>query len=88
MSSKQDFTDEEWIRIRRAPLVAGVAISLADPGGRRVAFYQMHARFNRSFVDSRHRIIVEVGLLDRASSRRDLAHQRDAGAEDRRALEL
>ena len=33
MTSKQDFTDEEWIRIRRAPLVAGVAISLADPGG-------------------------------------------------------
>jgi hypothetical protein len=33
MTSKQDFTDEEWVRIRRAPLVAGVAISLADPGG-------------------------------------------------------
>ena len=31
MTSKQDFTDEEWTRIRRAPLVAGVAISLADP---------------------------------------------------------
>jgi hypothetical protein len=33
MTSKKDFTDEEWTRIRRAPLVAGVAISLADPGG-------------------------------------------------------
>jgi transcription antitermination factor NusG len=33
MTSKQDFTDEAWTRIRRAPLVAGVAISLADPGG-------------------------------------------------------
>jgi hypothetical protein len=33
MTSKQDFTDEEWTRIRRAPLVAGVAVSLADPGG-------------------------------------------------------
>ena len=33
MTSKQDFTDEEWARVRRAPLVAGVAISLADPGG-------------------------------------------------------
>jgi hypothetical protein len=33
MTSRQDFTDEEWTRIRRAPLVAGVAISLADPGG-------------------------------------------------------
>jgi hypothetical protein len=33
MTSKTDFTDEEWARVRRAPLVAGVAISLADPGG-------------------------------------------------------
>ena len=33
MTSRQDFTDEDWARIRRAPLVAGVAISLADPGG-------------------------------------------------------
>jgi hypothetical protein len=33
MTSKQDFTDQEWTRIRRAPFVAGVAISLADPGG-------------------------------------------------------
>jgi hypothetical protein len=33
MTSKRDFSDAEWTRIRRAPLVAGVAISLADPGG-------------------------------------------------------
>jgi hypothetical protein len=33
MTAKQDFTEEEWTRIRRAPLVAGVAIALADPGG-------------------------------------------------------
>ena len=33
MTTKSDFTEEEWTRIRRAPLVAGVAISLADPGG-------------------------------------------------------
>jgi hypothetical protein len=33
MTSKQEFTDEEWARVRRAPLVAGFAISLADPGG-------------------------------------------------------
>jgi hypothetical protein len=33
MTAKQDFTDEEWTRIRRAPLVAGVAVALADPGG-------------------------------------------------------
>ena len=33
MTGKADYTDEEWNRLRRAPLVAGLAISLADPGG-------------------------------------------------------
>jgi hypothetical protein len=33
MASKTDFTDEEWTRLKRAPFVAGMAISLADPGG-------------------------------------------------------
>jgi hypothetical protein len=33
MTTKADFTDEEWVRLGRAPLVAGMAISLADPGG-------------------------------------------------------
>jgi hypothetical protein len=33
VTSKSDFSDEEWVRIRRAPFVAGMAISLADPGG-------------------------------------------------------
>jgi hypothetical protein len=33
MTSRTDFTDEEWVRLGRAPLVAGMAISLADPGG-------------------------------------------------------
>src|SRR3954454_20388373 len=33
MTAKADFTDEEWTRLKRAPFVAGMAISLADPGG-------------------------------------------------------
>jgi hypothetical protein len=33
MTSRTDFTEEEWHRLGRAPLVAGLAISLADPGG-------------------------------------------------------
>jgi hypothetical protein len=33
MTTRNDFTDEEWARLGRAPLVAGMAISLADPGG-------------------------------------------------------
>ena len=33
MTSKSDYTEEEWTTLRRAPLVAGFAISIADPGG-------------------------------------------------------
>ena len=33
MTTKSDFTEEEWVRVRRARFVAGMAISLADPGG-------------------------------------------------------
>jgi hypothetical protein len=33
MTTKSDFTEEEWIRVRRAPFVAGMAVSMADPGG-------------------------------------------------------
>jgi hypothetical protein len=33
MTAKVDFTEEEWARLARAPIVAGMAISLADPGG-------------------------------------------------------
>jgi broad specificity phosphatase PhoE len=33
MTSKADFAGEEWARVKRAPFVAGLAISLADPGG-------------------------------------------------------
>jgi len=33
MTTREDFTDEEWQRLSRAPFVAGMAISFADPGG-------------------------------------------------------
>jgi hypothetical protein len=33
MTSKTDFTEEEWARLKRAPFIAGMSISLADPGG-------------------------------------------------------
>ena len=33
MTTKAEFTEEEWARLGRAPLVAGMAITLADPGG-------------------------------------------------------
>jgi hypothetical protein len=33
MSTKSDYTDEEWAALLRAPIVVGTAISIADPGG-------------------------------------------------------
>ncbi len=33
MTGKADFTEEEWARLKRAPFIAGLAISLSDPGG-------------------------------------------------------
>ena len=33
MAGKADFSDEEWLRLKRAPFIAGMAISLSDPGG-------------------------------------------------------
>ena len=33
MATKSDFTEEEWATLVRAPMVAGMAITFADPGG-------------------------------------------------------
>jgi hypothetical protein len=33
MTGKADFTEEEWATLVRAPMVAGLAITIADPGG-------------------------------------------------------
>jgi hypothetical protein len=33
MTDKAAFSEEEWARVKRAPFVAGMAISLSDPGG-------------------------------------------------------
>jgi hypothetical protein len=45
MTSRADFTDEEWARLGRAPLVAAAAISLADPGGPVEAVKESSAAF-------------------------------------------
>jgi hypothetical protein len=33
VTSKADFTEEEWATLVRSPMVAGLAITIADPGG-------------------------------------------------------
>jgi hypothetical protein len=43
MTFNDAFTDEEWTRLLRAPFVAGMAISLADPGGPIEAFKETSA---------------------------------------------
>jgi hypothetical protein len=43
MTTKADFTDDEWARLKRAPFIAGLAISLADPGGPIEAFKETAA---------------------------------------------
>jgi hypothetical protein len=63
MTSKQDFTDEEWVRIRRAPLVAGVAISLADPGGPiEVAKETMASLRSATLPPSQEELLASVAL--------------------------
>jgi hypothetical protein len=63
MTSKQDFTDQEWARIRRAPLVAGVAISLADPGGPiEVAKESVASLRSATLPPSREELLTSVAL--------------------------
>jgi hypothetical protein len=33
MTTKADFSEDEWATLLRSPIVAGMAITLADPGG-------------------------------------------------------
>jgi hypothetical protein len=33
MTTKSDYTEDEWTTLVRAPIVAGMAITIADPGG-------------------------------------------------------
>ncbi|MDF2144140.1 hypothetical protein [Knoellia sp. p5-6-4] len=63
MTAKSDFTEEEWSRIVRAPLVAGMAISLADPGGPiEAAKESMSAIKSATNPPSREQLLAEVAL--------------------------
>lgn len=63
MTTKTDFTEEEWARVVRAPMVAGMAISLADPGGPIEATKESVATL-RSATNppSREQLLAEVAL--------------------------
>ncbi|MDM7856421.1 hypothetical protein [Cellulomonas alba] len=63
MTTKSEFTDEEWVRITRAPFIAGMAITLADPGGPIEAAKESMASI-RSATNppTREQLLTEVAL--------------------------
>ncbi len=61
MTGKADYGDEEWNRLRRAPFVAGLAISLADPGGPIEMSHETIATLKAaSTPPSREQLLIEV----------------------------
>ena len=63
MTTKSDFTEDEWSRIVRAPFVAGMAISLADPGGPIEATKETMATLKSATnPPSREQLLAEVAL--------------------------
>ena len=63
MTTKDDFTEEEWARVVRAPMVAGMAISLADPGGPIEATKETMATAKTAMnPPSREQLLAEVAL--------------------------
>ena len=63
MTTKSAFTEDEWSRIVRAPMVAGLAISVADPGGPIETAKESMATI-RSTINppSREQLLTEVAL--------------------------
>jgi hypothetical protein len=63
VTTKSDFSEEEWSRIVRAPFVAGLAISLADPSGPIEAAKESVATVKSATnPSSREQLVTEVAL--------------------------
>jgi hypothetical protein len=63
VTTKSDFSEEEWSRIVRAPFVAGLAISLADPSGPIEAAKESMATVKSATNPSRReQLVTEVAL--------------------------
>jgi hypothetical protein len=63
MTTKEAFTEEEWTRVCRAPFVAGMAITIADPGGPIEISKEGMATIRAATVPpSREELLVAVAL--------------------------
>ena len=63
MTTKNDFDEQEWARIVRAPLMAGMAITMADPGGPIEAAKESMASIKAATnPPSRQQLLAEVAL--------------------------
>jgi hypothetical protein len=63
MTTKSDFSDEDWLRIVRAPFIAGLSISLADPGGPIEAAKETIATLKSATnPPSREQLLTDVAL--------------------------
>jgi hypothetical protein len=94
MTSKADFTDEEWHRLGRAPLVAGMAISFADPGGPIEALKETNAALRTvlsAAETGEHGELVQAVAKDVAEQARHrhnpLADFKPRGADARQEIE-
>jgi hypothetical protein len=94
MTSRTDFTDEEWQRLGRAPLVAGMAISFADPGGPIEAVKETNAALRtvlQAAETGEHGELVQAVAKDVAEQARHrhnpLADFKPRGADARQEIE-
>ena len=63
MTSKASFTEDEWDRVLRAPMVAGMAITIADPGGPIEISKEMMATLRAATVPpSQEELLAAVAL--------------------------
>jgi hypothetical protein len=63
VTTKTDFDEDEWTRVVRAPMMAGLAITLADPGGPIEAAKETMATMrSATSPPSREQLLSEVAL--------------------------
>jgi len=63
MTTKADFSADEWTRVVRAPFIAGLAITLADPGGPIEATKETMGTLKAATnPPSREQLLAEVAL--------------------------